>query len=91
MENPTTSRSVQATADGAIDLMAKLAVLIVAALLFAGYGIREGRSQTLGASVQMPAQGKAERQAALRSSAAERRSAISTTSQRALPPLIERR
>jgi len=47
--------------------MAKLAVLIVAGLLFAGYGIREGRTQTVaGGGVQASAQGSPDRAVMLR-------------------------
>ncbi len=60
MERIFTTESTENAAEGAIDLMAKLAVLIVAALLFAGYGIREGRTQPIqarGWQATAPAQG----------------------------------
>lgn len=41
------TQAAENSTEGAVDLMAKLAVLIVAGLLFAGYSIREGRPQPL--------------------------------------------
>jgi hypothetical protein len=71
---------------GAIDLIAKLAVLIVTGLLFAGYGIREGRTQGLQTpGAQVAAQSKAERASELRRVPADRRHAPSPQSPRALP------
>jgi hydroxylamine reductase (hybrid-cluster protein) len=84
--NLKTSMSMN-TADGAIDLMAKLAVLIVAALLFACYGIREGHSQTLGEpSAQSSPKGRPDRVAMLRRGAADGRAAATGPAHRRSPP-----
>jgi hypothetical protein len=91
MEKPVTVQVADNAANGAIDLMAKLAVLIVAALLFAIYGIGEGRTQPLNGGAEPARQGKAERVAMLRRVMVDGRTAAAQPTARKVPaPLIER-
>lgn len=86
MDKIFTTQHDDETNDGAIDLMAKMGVLIVAGLLFAGYGIREGRSQTVeSADGQATAQGRSERVAMQRRFGTDRQKSSPATPGRAAP------
>lgn len=91
MEQPISAQAADDARRGAIDLMAKMAVLIVAALLFAGYGIREGQSQPVnGAKARSPTTGKAER-TTLRRAAIDGRIITSLLAAAGAQPPMERR
>ncbi len=73
MEMPVATRAAENSTSSALELMAKLAVLIIAALLFAGYGIRDGRGQTMATpGWDSKARSNPERMAALRRLAPDR-------------------
>ncbi len=90
MERIFTTQSDENASEGAVDLMAKLAVLIVAALLFAGYGIREGRTQPMQTrSWQATALVQGDKGVLLRRFATERSHAAARTARKAAPPLTD--
>ncbi len=91
MEKLFTTSTAENTTNGALELMAKLAVLIVAALLFAGYGIRDGRTQTMAdPGLEAPSYARPDRLAALRRLAPERNHTAARAPRAAPTPLINR-
>ncbi len=84
------TQATENATEGAVDLMAKLAVLIVAGLLFAGYGIRDGRTQPVD-SARPTAQGQGDKgqMVLLRRFSAERSAHAAHASRKPAPVQID--